>query len=150
MTGHGRFRHLGRTLDDAAGEAFDKGARLLGLGFPVWPAIENAAARVTRAPSSCLAPGWHGTHDFSFSGLKTALLRLTEPMRVPESDREPGHWLWTSPSGPFRHIGRRRTGQMLPIADLAAFQEAIVEPLAVKTARAALEFGVAPSFSPVA
>jgi N6-L-threonylcarbamoyladenine synthase len=142
MTGHGRFRHLGRTLDDAAGEAFDKGARLLGLGFPGGPAIENAARN--GSPSAFELPrAWlSGTHDFSFSGLKTALLRLTEPMRVPESDRELGITSSTSPSGPFRpHIPPvYRTSS--PIADLAAsFQEAIVEPLAVKTARAALELG---------
>ena len=142
MTEHGRFRHLGRTLDDAAGEAFDKGARLLGLGFPGGPAIENAARNGN--PSAFELPrAWlSGTHDFSFSGLKTALLRLTEPMRVPESDRELGITSSTSPSGPFRpHIPPvYRTSS--PIADLAAsFQEAIVEPLAVKTARAALELG---------
>jgi N6-L-threonylcarbamoyladenine synthase len=142
MTGHGRFRHLGRTLDDAAGEAFDKGARLLGLGFPGGPAIENAArqggARAFELPRAWL----NGTHDFSFSGLKTALLRLTEPMRVPESDRELEIVSGTSPSGPFRPHRPPLYSAGSPIADLAAaFQEAIIEPLAVKTARAALEIG---------
>ena len=68
MTGHGRYRHLGRTLDDAAGEAFDKGARLLGLGYPGGPAIERAAADGHPGrfdlPRSWLGDGY----DFSFSG----------------------------------------------------------------------------------
>jgi N6-L-threonylcarbamoyladenine synthase len=131
MTGHGRFRHLGRTLDDAAGEAFDKGARLLGLGFPGDP-------RTFQFPRAWLS----GTHDFSFSGLKTALLRLTEPMRLPQSDRERETTSAPSPSGPFRAHQVPVYAASSPIADLAAgFQEAIVDPLAVKTARAAVEFG---------
>ena len=142
MTGHGRFRHLGRTLDDAAGEAFDKGARLLGLGFPGGPAIE-IAARDGDPSAFALPRAWlNGTHDFSFSGLKTALLRLTEPMRMSESDREPGSASATSPTGPFRPHQPPVYEASSPIADLAAtFQEAIIEPLAVKTAQAAIEFG---------
>jgi N6-L-threonylcarbamoyladenine synthase len=142
MTGHGRFRHLGRTLDDAAGEAFDKGARLLGLGFPGGPAIE-AAARQGDPRAFDLPRAWlSGTNDFSFSGLKTALLRLTEPMRLPPSAPEPGTASGSSPSGPFRAHQAPVYAANSPIADLAAtFQEAIVEPLATKTARAALEFG---------
>lgn len=141
MSGHGRFRHLGRTLDDAAGEAFDKGARLLGLGFPGGPAIQEAAQ--TGNPEAFALPrAWlPGSYDFSFSGLKTALLRLTEPMRAPAADREatgsPG-----APSGPFREHVPPTYRPDTPIADLAAsFQIAIVEPLAAKTAQAAAEFG---------
>jgi N6-L-threonylcarbamoyladenine synthase len=142
MTGHGRFRHLGRTLDDAAGEAFDKGARLLGLGFPGGPAIE-AAARQGDPHAFALPRAWlSDTYDFSFSGLKTALLRLTEPMRLPMGTPESEIASATSPSGPFRPHQAPAYEASSPIADLAAaFQEAIVEPLAVKTARAALEFG---------
>ena len=142
MIGHGRFPHLGRTLDDAAGEAFDKGARLLGLGFPGGPAIQEAA-RKGDPQSFALPRAWLGdTYDFSFSGLKTALLRLTEPMRVLESDMEPRTVSSTSPSGPFREHRRPAFAPDAPIADLAAaFQMAVVEPLAVKTARAAAEFG---------
>ena len=142
MTGHSRFRHLGRTLDDAAGEAFDKGARLLGLGFPGGPAIQEAA-RHGNPRSFELPRAWLGdTHDFSFSGLKTALLRLTEPMRLPESALAPNAVLPTSSSGPFREHRPPIYAPNAPIADLAAaFQEAVVEPLAVKTARAASEFG---------
>lgn len=136
MSEHGRYRHLGRTLDDAAGEAFDKGARLLALGFPGGPAIQEAARdgdpRAFDLPRAWLP----GTHDFSFSGLKTALLRLTEQYRVaePEMDEE----LPTSPSGPFREHRPPRYRPDAPIAGMAAsFQLAVVEPLSVKTAEAA-------------
>ncbi len=141
MTGHGRFQHLGRTLDDAAGEAFDKGARLLGLGFPGGPAIQEAAMRGD--PQSIELPrAWLGnTYDFSFSGLKTALLRLAEPMRVPEVESTSGTVLQTSPAGPFREHRPPAYPADAPIADLAAaFQLAVVEPLVVKSARAAAEF----------
>ena len=141
MTGHGQFRHLGRTLDDAAGEAFDKGARLLGLGFPGGPAIEEAAG--AGDPSAFDLPrAWlPGTYDFSFSGLKTALLRTTESYRVSSGlDTAPSGR--SGPAGPFREHRAPRYVAGAPIADFAsAFQEAIVEPLSVKTAQAALEFG---------
>jgi N6-L-threonylcarbamoyladenine synthase len=142
MAGHGRFRHLGRTLDDAAGEAFDKGARLLGLGFPGGPAIEQAA-RQGDPTAFPLPRAWlPGTYDFSFSGLKTALLRLIEPMRIDVSAPEPAPATSSGPSGPFRQHRPPTFREDAPIGDLAAaFQEAIVEPLAVKTARAARELG---------
>ena len=74
VEGVGRYRRLGTTIDDAAGEAFDKGAKLLGLGFPGGPAIERAAASGDAARFSLPRPlkGRPGC-DFSFSGLKTAL-----------------------------------------------------------------------------
>jgi N6-L-threonylcarbamoyladenine synthase len=112
-TGHGHYRRLGRTRDDAAGEAFDKVARMLGLPFPGGPPIERAAAdgdpERFAFPRAWLEPdGW----DFSFSGLKTAVLH--EVRRLPE----------------------------LPVADLAAsFQRAVVDVLATKTVRAAHAFG---------
>jgi N6-L-threonylcarbamoyladenine synthase len=141
MSAHGHFHHLGRTLDDAAGEAFDKGARLLGLGFPGGPAIEEAA-REGNPRAFALPRAWlPGTHDFSFSGLKTALLRLTEPLRLPSTE-EP-KTARTSPSGPFREHRPPVYRADAPLADLAAsYQEAIVEPLAVKAAEAAREHGV--------
>jgi N6-L-threonylcarbamoyladenine synthase len=142
MTGHGRFRHLGRTLDDAAGEAFDKGARLLGLGFPGGPAIESAASQGDPHAFELPRAWLGGSHDFSFSGLKTALLRLTEPMRVPQIAPESGTTAASGPRGSFRAHQAPVYAPGSPIVDLAAaFQEAIVEPLAIKTARAALEFG---------
>ncbi|MBI4297243.1 MAG: tRNA (adenosine(37)-N6)-threonylcarbamoyltransferase complex transferase subunit TsaD [Chloroflexi bacterium] len=115
MEGHGRYRTLGQTRDDAAGEAFDKVARLLGLGYPGGPAIEKAAE--AGQPRYHLPRAWlRGSHDFSFSGLKTATLHLAmqEGLLPPK-------------------VGDPR------IADLAtSFQEAAVEVLAEKTARAAL------------
>ena len=112
MEGHGVYRRLGRTRDDAAGEAFDKVARLLDLGYPGGPVIERIAKGV--APSVTLPRAWlPGTHDFSFSGLKTAVLHLA---------REPDH-----PPAP-------------EIA--AAFQRSVVDVLATKTAAAAKEHGV--------
>ena len=77
MRGHGDYVVLGRTRDDAAGEAFDKAARILDLGYPGGPAIQEAAKNGTA--SLQLARAWlKGTSDFSFSGVKTALLRLVE------------------------------------------------------------------------
>lgn len=113
MRNHGDYVRLGRTRDDAAGEAFDKVARMLGLGFPGGPAIQRAAEAgdPTRFP---LPRAWLGdSYDFSFSGLKTAVVRLLETL-----------------------------GPDPPVADVAAsFQAAIVDVMAAKTARAAAEFG---------
>jgi N6-L-threonylcarbamoyladenine synthase len=81
MSSHGEYTVLGRTRDDAAGEAFDKAARILGLGYPGGPAIDKAAEGGTA--SIQLPRAWlKGTSDFSFSGLKTALLRLVEGGKV--------------------------------------------------------------------
>ncbi len=124
--GHGQYRRLGRTLDDAAGEAFDKVARLLGLGFPGGPLIEHAA--LSGDPHRFAFPrAWLDPErwDFSFSGLKTAVRHQVRDLGV---DPDVG-----SPE-------ERR--ERLPVADLAAsFQAAVVEVLAVKAARAASEFG---------
>ena len=116
MEAHRRFRLLGRTIDDAAGEAFDKVARLLGLGFPGGPEIEKAA-KDGNPEAFPLPKAWLADrYDFSFSGLKTAVLRLAKSLEE---------------KGP------------VPVADVAAsFQKAIVEALAEKTARAAAEHGV--------
>ena len=116
MEAHRRFRLLGHTIDDAAGEAFDKVARLLGLGFPGGPEIERAAK--DGDPNAFPLPkAWlPDRYDFSFSGLKTAVLRLVRSLEE---------------KGP------------VPVGDVAAsFQKAIVEALAEKTARAAAEHGV--------
>jgi N6-L-threonylcarbamoyladenine synthase len=123
MEDHGRYRRLGGTLDDAAGEAFDKVARLLGLPYPGGPAIEEAArngdSESIRFPRAWLEDTW----DFSFSGLKTAVLREVrrhQPNLAAGVDApEPG----------------------LPIPGLAAsFQAAVVDVLTQKTMRAAREF----------
>jgi len=110
MSEHGKFEKLGRTRDDAAGEAFDKGARLLGLGYPGGPAIQTAA--INGKPSITLPKAWlKGSDDFSFSGLKTALLHLAQS---------------------------NKTMISYTTADMAAsFQQAIIEVLAIKTMQAA-------------
>jgi len=85
MTGHGQFEKLGRTRDDAAGEAFDKAARILGLGYPGGPAIEKAA--LCGSPCLPLPRAWlKDSHDFSFSGLKTALWHLVHKGEISVAD----------------------------------------------------------------
>jgi N6-L-threonylcarbamoyladenine synthase len=133
MTGHGRYRRLGRTRDDAAGEAFDKVARMLGLGYPGGPAIQRAAEE-GNAKKLRLPRAWLGqSYDFSFSGLKTAVLRLLEERQMVEQERGMGN----APGG-------ARSGVVeLTIPDIAAsFQEAVVDVLVEKTRRAAEEFAV--------
>ena len=86
MKGHGDYTLLGRTRDDAAGEAFDKAARLLGLGYPGGPVIEKAA--INGKANIPLPKSWiKGTNDFSFSGIKSSLLRLlTEDKNIIKAD----------------------------------------------------------------
>ncbi len=85
MKGHGQFEKLGRTRDDAAGEAFDKAARILGLGYPGGPAIEQASH--SGAPCLSLPRAWlKDSHDFSFSGLKTALWHLAHQDEISVTD----------------------------------------------------------------
>ena len=112
MKGHSNYVVLGRTRDDASGEAFDKAARILGLGYPGGPAIERAAR--SGIASIKLPRAWlKGTYDFSFSGVKTALLRLVEE------------------------------GKVFTNADAAAsFQEAVVDVLVTKTVVVAKEYRV--------
>jgi N6-L-threonylcarbamoyladenine synthase len=136
MTGHGQYRVLGRTLDDAAGEAFDKVARLLGLGYPGGPEIQ-AAAEDGNPKRFDLPRAWlKGSYDFSFSGLKTAVLRIAQKYghtgkKASERTQPPAGGA-TAP--PLRR---------LPLADLAAsFQAAVVDVLVEKTKRAAEEFQV--------
>jgi N6-L-threonylcarbamoyladenine synthase len=85
MKGHGQFEKLGRTRDDAAGEAFDKASRILGLGYPGGPAIEQAAR--SGIPCLPLPRAWlKGSYDFSFSGLKTALWHLVHKGEISVAD----------------------------------------------------------------
>ncbi len=135
MEGHGRYRRLGGTLDDAAGEAFDKVGRLLGLEYPGGPAIQEAARAGT--PTAFKLPrAWlPGTYDFSFSGLKTAVLRIVRKYRPP-ADGKPGNKprVVSSQAPPVVRV--------LPVANLAAsFQESVVDVLVEKTGQAAEEFG---------
>jgi len=78
MEAHGRFKLVGRTRDDAAGEAFDKAARVLGLGFPGGPEIQRVAENGTGDEPRFTRPRVRDSLDFSFSGLKTAVLRRAE------------------------------------------------------------------------
>jgi N6-L-threonylcarbamoyladenine synthase len=115
MTGHLEYKRLGATLDDAAGEAFDKVARMMGLGYPGGPVIqrtaENGDPHRFNFPRAKLDTPW----DFSFSGLKTAVLREVRDLE--------------------------RKSNTLPIPDLAAsFQAAVVDVLYEKTMAAAREF----------
>jgi len=112
MTSHLEYRRLGATLDDAAGEAFDKVARLLGLPYPGGPSIEQAAASGNPEAFKFPRARLEGTWNFSFSGLKTAVLRTV------------------------REFESRKLN--LPTADLAAsFQTAVVDVLYQKTMHAA-------------
>jgi len=118
-----KINSLGKTLDDAAGEAFDKVARVLGLPFPGGPWIDKASQcgdpLSIEFPKGLMSKEDLIAHkfDFSFSGLKTAVARWVEA--------------W------------QKTGEILPVADIAAsFQEAVVEVLVKKTLMAAKETGI--------
>jgi N6-L-threonylcarbamoyladenine synthase len=133
MSGHGHYHLLGRTIDDAAGEAFDKGARILGLGYPGGPAIQRAAASGHAERYSLPRARLGDTYDFSYSGVKTALLRVVEKYRIVEPPASRARVA----DEPFPTYRPPRLGPTLPVADLAAaYQEAIVEPLVEKTMRA--------------
>jgi N6-L-threonylcarbamoyladenine synthase len=120
---------LGSTIDDAAGEAYDKVARILGLGYPGGPAIDRLAregnAKAIRFPRGLTQPKYMGTaeepgphrYDWSFSGLKTAVARCVEQFEA--------------------------TGEPVPVADIAAaFQEAVVDVITAKAVLACREHGI--------
>ena len=120
---------LGSTIDDAAGEAYDKVARLLGLGYPGGPAIDKLAkqgnAKAIRFPRGLTQPKYMGTaeepgphrYDWSFSGLKTAVARCVEQFEA--------------------------RGEDVPVADIAAaFQEAVVDVITSKAVLACKENGI--------
>ena len=113
-----RLEPLGATVDDAAGEAFDKVARLLGLGFPGGPVVDRRAREgrpdAIAFPRSMLR---EATYDVSFSGLKTAVARWVE--------------------------ARQAAGEPVPVADVcASFQEAVVDVLTAKAVRACTDTGI--------
>ena len=121
MTDHNRYQRLGGTLDDAAGEAFDKVARLLGLPYPGGPSIEKAAEGANPAAFRFPRAWLEGTFDFSFSGLKTAVLYEVKKQK-------PG-----VPMGPDS-----APLDLASVPDMAAsFQAAIVDVLVSKTVAAA-------------
>jgi N6-L-threonylcarbamoyladenine synthase len=116
----GSITELGTTVDDAAGEAYDKVARLLGLGYPGGPVIDRLAAdgdpTGVRFPRGLTGPR-DAPYDFSFSGLKTAVARHVETLE--------------------------RQGRPVPVADIcASFQESVADVLTAKTVRAATDLGI--------
>ncbi len=115
MEDHCVYQRLGGTLDDAAGEAFDKVGRLIGLSYPGGPAIQKAAEEGNPMAMEFPRAKLPGTWDFSFSGLKTAVLREVRALE--------------------------KGGETLPVTDLAAsFQASVVDVLVAKTIEAAKEF----------
>ncbi len=115
MTDHLTYKRLGSTLDDAAGEAFDKVARLLNLPYPGGPSIQQAAERGDATRFKFPRARLDSPYDFSFSGLKTAVLYTVNDLK--------------------------KKSKFLPVEDLAAsFQAAVVETLFEKTMQAAREF----------
>ena len=129
MADHLTYRLLGTTVDDAAGEAFDKVGRLLALGYPGGPAIQRAAAGATRRDVT-FPRAWLGdSYDFSFSGLKTAARRIVDAARagegLPADDPE----------------ARLSDATVAELAD--GFQASVVDVLVTKTMRAAEETGAA-------
>lgn len=124
MRDHDTYELLGRTRDDAAGEAFDKAARILGMGFPGGPEIQRISkgARGTEI----LPRAWlKNSHDFSFSGIKTALLHRAQAIGV------------------YPHFYKSMSSSNKPvISELAAgFQQSVVDVLVSKTLGAAEETG---------
>jgi N6-L-threonylcarbamoyladenine synthase len=130
---HGHYELLGQTRDDAAGEAFDKVARLLGLGYPGGPAIERAAAQDQNGGKNPyhLPRAWlKDTYDFSFSGLKTAVLQFIEGAEQSERVNN------GKKSSRYARMGAE-LGEISVPKLAAAFQDAVVDVLTRKTLRAA-------------
>ena len=133
MRAHGLYQRIGGTIDDAAGEAFDKVGRLLGLPFPGGPAIERAATAGNPQSYSFPRAKTDGPYDLSFSGLKTAVLRAVT----------------VQPKAGERRQRQRRAERLAPLRDdvnvhdvAAAFQEALTDALVATACRAARDFGV--------
>jgi len=117
MKDHLEYQRLGGTLDDASGEAFDKVARLLNLDYPGGPSIQKASHSGSATAFSFPRAMLEGTWDFSFSGVKTSVLRMVESLQA--------------------------EGRALPVENLAAsFQAAVVDVLVEKTLMAADTFKV--------
>jgi N6-L-threonylcarbamoyladenine synthase len=144
------YRNIGRTLDDAAGEAFDKVAKLLGLSYPGGPVIEGLAtqgnSRAIAMPQSQIKVRQKRrateeqlahSYDFSFSGIKTAVLRFVETHAMKPSIEQRRAALQTHENP--------QSADFLPLLDqltldlIASFQEAVVQDLVRKTLRAAIE-----------
>lgn len=160
IKGHGDYHLLGKTQDDAAGEAYDKVARLLGLGYPGGPLVEKAALEGNPERFNFARSWLKGTYDFSFSGLKTQVLRKVEEYKELPSKpapfsgtNDPRNQPQVKPGTRPQFVARNQPPprspqpakpeaerEPLPVADIAAsFQQAVVEVLATKTAQAATE-----------
>ncbi len=123
MEGHGEYKLVGRTRDDAAGEAFDKAARILGLGFPGGPEIQRVSEGATG--DEHLPRAWmKDTLDFSFSGIKTALLHMAQDRGIYPSPIDEGN----------------REHQVRELA--AAFQESVVDVISAKLVEMAAKYKV--------
>ena len=123
MEGHGRYKLVGRSRDDAAGEAFDKAARILGLGFPGGPEIQRVSEGA--ADEEQLPRAWmKDTFDFSFSGLKTALLHMAQDRGIYPS--------------PLEGIDQPRLVREMA----AAFQESVVDVISSKLVEMSAKFHV--------
>ncbi len=158
MRGHGKYEIVGETLDDAAGEAFDKVARMLGLAYPGGPALAKTAEKgnpVTFAfPRPMLASK---NFNFSFSGLKTAVLYKLQELGYdpplakgrsggvnlpkPPPGRLYTHWKHRSRprNPPLENFSLRKEGVKADIC--ASFEQAVVDALTAKTIRAAKTYG---------
>ena len=149
--GRWRYRNVGRTLDDAAGEAFDKVSKLLGLSYPGGPIIEKLAqqgnAKAIPLPLSQIKVRQKRqaqqqelpeSYDFSFSGIKTAVLRFVETHGLKDSIERRKQSLMgkaqITPDDYLKHL------DPLTLDLIASFQEAVVQDLARKTMRAAQDF----------
>jgi N6-L-threonylcarbamoyladenine synthase len=130
MRDHLTYRLLGQTVDDAAGEAFDKVGRLLGLPYPGGPAISRSAEAATRHDAA-FPRAWLGaSYDFSFSGLKTAARRTIDAARADEG----------LPTGAAAAVEPDARLSDARVAELAwGFQDSVVDVLVTKTIRAAEE-----------
>lgn len=121
MRGHGNYEVVGRTRDDAAGEAFDKVSRILGLGYPGGPVVQRSAEGIT--PSFKFPRAWLGDSlDFSFSGLKTAVLHKAQALGV-----------YPSPDG--------GADPALVAEIAAAFQDSVVDVIATKAIETVKRYG---------
>lgn len=136
MAGYGEYRRLGGTIDDAAGEAFDKAARLLGLGYPGGPAIQRAAEGGNPSAFLFTRPRLDRSLDFSFSGLKTAILRAVQ-VYEPDVQRPADMVPDTEGDMPHSNVPPQVAANLA-----ASFQAAVIDTLVEKTGRAAVEFDV--------
>jgi N6-L-threonylcarbamoyladenine synthase len=136
MRGWGKYECVGATRDDAAGEAFDKVGKLLGLPYPGGPAVAKAAA--SGDPKAFDFPRGmvnSGDYDFSFSGLKTAVRYLVEGWKV-----ESGEWRVDRKRSTAKHRPLSTAHHQLVRDVCASFQQAVVDVLVAKTIAAAQRY----------